>query len=549
MTDSMMQTKTKDKLRAKARWSILRHALLSGNNTASFISTPSSSSPNHDDNDSLGSVQQQHSMNTFPGFCVLERTILPPASPFLVATDGVGAAGEENDSRHILYTYKSCSSTSSPFYTELQFVTREAKELPAKSTIRDRIEGLFSHRIYNGVDNTGNVRVWDAEMTLAGFLLDMAVSKMDEEEDLCHVGDDYVDDRGETIELIQLRNQLRSIMLTACTTLIKDNASRTNSPSAETPEPVCNILELGAGQAGLAGLALMVASSNAFVANHGSGLSKMKPCRVIFTDGHPKCIMNNKICVDLTKKMIASKTSERTNVTTTTTNGTAIEVECNVLLWDSSPEGAKACRRMNNLVHPNTRLLPTPVGNSQDGMAVFEPTEESSKDEGLYHLCLASDCVHFQEFHDGIFTTIARTLAVGGIALLCQPKRGTSLSNFIKLIGAVNKDIGTEKDTVAAKLPLFEITLYEDFHPKVSGMHKALMLDCSNHVQDDSLLPSSSDSSEEKFIQSWSKSYDPNWHRPLLLVLRKLRFYEEDVDGELARQHVRKRVAGSYVKR
>ena len=142
--------------------------------------------------------------------------------------------------------------------------------------------------------------------------------------------------------------------------------------------------------------------------------------------------------------------------------------------------------------------------------------EIAAVDEGAYHLVLASDCVHFQQSHDGLLTTIARTLAVGGIALLCQPRRGDSLKNFMALVDAVN-----------GGRPLFRVTLLENFSPKVSSMHSSLVLG------DDS--QNSSDSAALR--QLASAQYDPDRHRPLLLALRKMRSYDEDVDGEMVRNH------------
>ncbi len=563
-----MESNDRKGLRAKARWLILRRALLVG--TSGSAATAFSSSSNEND-DGAGNP---YSMNTFPGFRVLQRTILPSSLPTqqlpIVTADAVGAdsdsreitdsssfaaadAGGKDDSSWDTVQYKyvsntTCSASSST--EEIQFITRETRKLRSKTaTIQDRLEGLLSHRNHNGVDNTGNVRVWDAEMTLAGFLLDVVVS-------LIGGTDDAIDQQGENVGLSCLRNRIRSMILTPCTPEIKGTrtaamTSRTNPSIAKSQETVCNILELGAGQAGLAGLAMMAASFKSVFASHGRGLSKMKPCRVILTDGHPKCVENNKICVELTKKMIVSKVNEnvineanaiKTTQSAAAASDVAVEVECNLLRWDSSPNGAMACRQINNLVQPDIRPLSTLLNHSRDGTAIFEPAVVSSDDKGMYHLCLVSDCVHFQEFHHDLLITIARTLAVDGIALMCQPKRGSSLNNFVELIDAVNNDpawtIRKEASTLGNKHPLFEVTLFEEFHPKVSEIHKALVAKCNNVV--DPRLSSSSSSLEKKSIQRWSKYYDTNLHLPLLLVLKKIRLYDEDIDGEAVREHAKK---------
>ena len=171
------------------------------------------------------------------------------------------------------------------------------------------------------------------------------------------------------------------------------------------------------------------------------------------------------------------------------------QVEANLLLWDSSSKGADACGQINNIVKGTV-------------------TSNATVDGGQYQICLASDCVHFQDFHDGLLLTIARTLAVNGVALLCQPRRGTSLQNFMTLVDAVNDSNDDQ---------LFEMTLFEDFYPKVSDMHTSLLLEA------------------EEGASNKNRIYDPNWHRPLLLVLQKLRPYSEEIDGEVARQHVKTR--------
>ena len=48
-----------------------------------------------------------------------------------------------------------------------------------------------------------------------------------------------------------------------------------------------------------------------------------------------------------------------------------------------------------------------------------------------HDLILASDCTHFQEFHACLACTIADNLRIGGVALLLQPPRGHSLTNFV----------------------------------------------------------------------------------------------------------------------
>ena len=402
----------KKKERVKARWSLLREALIG----------------------SQSSAKNNHSMNSFAGFQVLDRTIIQ---------DGDGEASA--------WGFVQNSYTSNKQGRKIQFVTREVKQQPQQqsqqqctsqqSSMKSRVEALLSHRNH-GVDNTGNVRVWDAEATLAGFLLSVLLS-----EEFNDDGDTDLE-TSEVTKVIDLRSRIKTALFAT------DNNGQ---------ETACNILELGAGQAGLAALA---------VASATTSLDGMKILHLVLTDGHPKCVENNEACATLLVP------EERKDV----------NIDSQLLLWDSSAKGAEECQRIIRECH--------------------KPSPEQRSDEGSFHLCLASDCVHFQEFHDGLFATIGRTLTVGGVALLCQPKRGSSLANFVTMIDAVNKGTSNTSND-----PLFQMDLLEDFHPKVSKMHRSLELTTTT-----------------------STCYDPNWHRPLLLVMTKLRSFDEDVDGELARE-------------
>ena len=439
------------KERVKARWGLLRQALL-GNDTTNC----NASNTNH-----KGRFSNEHSMNSFPGFKVLDRTILPN--------------NDKNNNIDDNWDIIQYSYTTSNGHT-IQFTTREAKEQQPtneqKTTIQSRVEALLSHRTH-GVDNTGNVRVWDAELTLAGFLLS---TMLNGDNDTVLELDEQTD-----AQLANLRNSLHSILN------IEDGKTE--------DQTICNVLELGAGQAGLAGLALASAASRSCTSCTEDSNIPTKPLHVVLTDGHPKCVENNRVCA----KMLSSESSD---------SRAAQCIDTHLLLWDSSKKGVDACNEINNLVKEET-------------------SQKKSTDEGRYHICLVSDCVHFQEFNGGLLLTIARTLTINGIALLCQPRRGTSLQNFMKMVDTVNqKAMQQIEDTTnqsAINGPLFQMTLYEHFYPKVSKMHKSLILsgDTTNDTK-----------------QCTSPRYNPNWHQPLLLVLQKLRPYSEEVDGEVARQHM-----------
>ena len=443
----MVDEDSRRRERVKARWSMLRQALLKGSSA----------------------VTNEHSMHSFPGFQVLDRTIIPSNKDENNGNSGV--AGDEQWDM-VQYSYTSSKGHNA------KFNTREAKEQTQQndkqnSTIQSRMEALLSHRNH-GVDNTGNVRVWDAEGTLAGFLLSLILDGVD----------DMYSEIAQSTELSTVREHLRSILMHS--TSPSDINGQSTSP--------CNLLELGAGQAGLAGLGIAAATKK---------VEKMKPLHVILTDGHPKCVENNIACAKMMPE--CGDTVKRANI------------DAQLLLWDSSYKGAEACCQINKL--------------GQNHKEEANSDNDAIADKGSYQLCLASDCVHFQEFHDGLLNTIARTLSVGGIALLCQPKRGTSLQNFMTMVDTVNASTGAPSSGGEEEGPLFQITLFEDFYPKVTAMHKELSESKSTAADEDTPSASSQQSS----------LYDPNWHRPLLLVLKKLRQYKEEVHGEAARQHVKLR--------
>ena len=394
--------------RVKARWAILRRALLESSSKRSSMT------------DNTREGNDYYSMNSFSGFGVLKRIMADDQAKYQSYTKD-----EDGEWYVIQNSYTVDNKT-------IQFYTREVK----KQSPKLKRDALLSHRNY-GVDNTGNVRVWDAESTLAGFLLDVLMN-----DGACTVVEHAVDTSLESradqvLHLSSLWNTLRS-------KLLRD----TNKENT-----VCNILELGAGQAGLAGLALVTASSE-----NGHDEKMMKKLHITLSDGHPNCIKNNAICVQMMKK---------DNV-----NNPSI-IDTKLLLWDSSQKGNESCRQLQETID----------------------------------ICLASDCVHFQEYHDGLFMTIGRTVSVNGVALLCQPRRGKSLENFMSLVNFVNSE--NEK-------PLFEMILLEDFHAKVSQQHNCLLNKKGTTVS----------------------SYNPDWHRPLLLYLKKIRRYNEEIDGSLARKHV-----------
>jgi len=120
------------------------------------------------------------------------------------------------------------------------FTIRVRERLPSPKI---NLQALTSQQHNDGVDNTGNTRVWDSETTLA-FLLLQEPSSFLTTLNICTLWDLSVNDN----------------------------------------EPL-QVLELGAGMAGLAGLFLATINPT--------------KTRVVLTDGHPDAVQNNRVNIML----------------------------------------------------------------------------------------------------------------------------------------------------------------------------------------------------------------------------------------------------------
>lgn len=370
---------TKD--RAKARWSILRNALLQKAHQSSAANS------------------RQHSIHRFPGYQLLERR---PAnctgseitsqlkllrwdakqsthenqSRLSVACLGVAAVYPKGQCVDILdcpphktwfeslnemcnhvvsllvvedknpnvVTLLVQEKSSTTTYTVYEYAldsrcsiwTREPQEGSRRLSLND----LVSHR-KTGVDNTGNVCVWDSERTLAHLLY--------------HHYNDF-------------------------------RALRQASPR--------RILELGTGMAGIAAIALGL---RLVQQEHNGCQSEVQ---VMLTDGHPDGVLNNRINQMLTKLSTCKDNKHPYH---------ALDVSEQLLLWTAD----------------------------------LEPSVSSSQLYSYYDVVLVSDCTHFQEFHAALAITTLRSLRVGGVAIFCQPTRGDSLDNFYDVLLTTTKDVTT----------------------------------------------------------------------------------------------------------
>ena len=242
------------------------------------------------------------------------------------------------------------------------------------------------------------------------------------------------------------------------------------------------VVELGAGMAGIGGLALAAAAD--------AGLSSGIHVEVLLTDGHPFCVENNRINSLLTlsaHQNVASKIDDGFNPEIRS------EVKCRLLRWANNSYGAEECALM------------------------------TSRNRRSFDLCLVSDCTHFQDFHSALMATIGRLLRVGGVCILCQPHRGSSLNSFIKMLQKVNERCDEERQRPE---PLFNIMLLEKYNERVWNMHKSFLSENENRPEEDTFSSGLG-----------IPPYDPNIHYPHLLFLRKNRIYDEALDTAVMVQH------------
>eukprot|EP00934_Nitzschia_sp_Nitz4_P009136 Nitzschia sp. Nitz4//scaffold144_size56818//22159//23376//NITZ4_006533-RA/size56818-processed-gene-0.80-mRNA-1//-1//CDS//3329536504//9126//frame0 len=385
MTDRT-QTRGANSNRAKARWAILRNALLQASR--------------EEDKDDV----EAGSIHRFPGYQLI-RPRLGDDTQYVLFLDRTRSLTQVNVPDDVLaLTLETLGgSTTSvanpstryqiweyPLDSTCSLWTRQ----PCREATRWTIQDLVSHR-KTGVDNTGNVCVWDSELTLSYMLFHHYVNA----------------ENGQ-------------------------NLSFGHEAFAALGFPR-RILELGTGMAGLAAtsLGMRVVQIN------------KTSVEVALTDGHPDGVLNNKVNDFLTQ--ISSWTKE-TPADSERNPYLFLKVSCEVLLW--SPERSSTLSRQD--------------------------------------LVLASDCVHFQNFHAALIITALRSLRLGGVAIFCQPTRADSLDNFCQLLG-------TKTDS-AEDVPLLSLHWWN--HPILTEQDK---------------LAREADRDKG--------NYDPELHCPKILLISKLR--------------------------
>ena len=489
--------------RARQRWAILRSALLGNSDDVNSNSNGTRENTNNSDEDDMSNSNanahasttpfvNRASIHRFEGFQLLDRKLVPSEDAEIcanIANEILRNNGEDEDQQvqqdeHAEYEYaeytipvptqlpagKLSESDSATDLATNRVRTRERRRRTSRpatdtwnanaddainnSQKRKRIDqvmrGLLSHRLH-GVDNTGQACVWDSESTLTYCLLAPTVVNS-------HMNDAVAGDAGRNITPPPFPLGMDNILSLAVA------AVPASSDNTAIPKRL-RVIELGAGMAGLCGLSL---------AAFGIQSPLDVDIDLTLTDGHPDAVRSNRICAALTSQL-------HTDANANGNNSNRNHITCHRLLWNDGKDGVEDCRALTR--------------NGQD----------------RYQLCLASDCVHFQEFHAALIATIGRLLDVGGVCLLCQPRRADSLANFMKVVDAVNTCSAAETSAV------FDINLYERYNQRLWDLH------------------------QKELAKGDDGIYDPDIHYPLLLVLKKVGEYREEMHTAAAVQHVRER--------
>eukprot|EP00605_Chrysophyceae_sp_TOSAG23-4_P002553 GSChrysophyteH1.ASY1.ANO1.2818.1 assembled CDS len=128
------------------------------------------------------------------------------------------------------------------------------------------------------------------------------------------------------------------------------------------------VLELGGGMTGLCGI--------------GLALSPSAPASVTITDGHPDSVRNQRVCISMQGPQPAGS------------------LQAKQLRWSIGDK------------HGDLAAI------TQDGSLKFDTI-------------LAADCLFFREFHDDLIWTLIHALQPSGVVLLLQPRRGSSMQEFV----------------------------------------------------------------------------------------------------------------------
>ena len=456
--------------RAKARWAILRNALLTKNDIKKQVRSNKSHNsielkPGKIEDDKDNDIGT-YSIHRFEGFQVYNRTVIDKENTkgclSVLLQDSVDSNKYDivdyeipiQKSNHRIGNNNDCEKVI------VKIRTREKirQGIQQKVNIKD----LMSH-VHYGVDNTGNTCVWECSSILA-YLVTSCPSP-----------------------LSTTTNQLTSSDQPSPFIGLSNILSLSRQCQQDFDDTTINrlrVLELGAGMASLPSLSLAAVALN----NKGIESNDLPFMDIVITDGHPRSIENNLACAKLTTELYGMIGKDEINK-----SNKCCSIRTHRLLWKANDEGMKECQE------------------------ILKDGNQNGEDD-YFDLVLVSDCTHFTAFHDGLICTIGRLLRVNGYCLLCQPKRGLTLDQFIQMIHVINNGVQLKNDSNDSNesKPLFDLNLYHDYDDDITKKHQI-------------------------YSEIKHQGYDENIHYPLILILKKLRKFNEDIDTALATQHSRDR--------
>jgi Putative methyltransferase. len=552
---TMKASSSSSSQRAKARWKMLRQALLTRPNNERI----------KDDNEDVAATTQEYSIHKFPGFQMMSRQIIPRLGeehrdydlvryeiPF---PDDIQITNRNNTTTTTTMMSATVAADTGgsfpppppPPPTCIVIHTLEPSQQDKNVKKKMNIEKELMSHVHYGVDNTGNTRVWDCSNVLASVIFQKGnQEKVDEKKKRTSI---LVVGQEEEGQLENHQNEpalfgnltfskkkplvsfgLDNIILSLATVRQRrqqqwkkekeDNDDDDDDNNSSKCRKILRVLELGAGMAALPSLTLAVLGKHFKKWNEEQqqqcgtqqSLEQYPKIHVTITDGHPRAVANNVACIQRTMGRDDDDNDDNADDS----------IHCCRLLWKRNQQGQKECQE---LLMRATSMLSNNV--TKDGQCDDKQHSQQQNDHDGFDLILVSDCLHFTDFHVDLAMTIGRLLRVGGVCLLCQPARGTSLEQFLHLIHCINgydegyceKEGGEgekkkEETTTMTNMikertqqPLFQVDLHNQYHPDLYEKHVRLMNDKNEN------------------------DYVPNIHYPLLLELKKIGNFCEELHG------------------